>query len=121
MLNPQEGPSESGATKSELENEELESLAARLRELIRRSRAAGREGGRLRPEDLSVLASAAQAIERIPDALRQGMQNAFELGREHGRKEELLTRLEREIAEESARVGREAWGEDAPVRKPPDS
>ncbi|NIP60953.1 MAG: hypothetical protein GWM92_21040 [Gemmatimonadetes bacterium] len=83
-----------------------------MRTMIRRAR---REPeSRLSAGEIALLEAAVRALEEAPKALRDGMNTAFELGREHARREELLARLEREIAEESARLGLEAWGTTRP-------
>ena len=87
---------------------ELESIVERLRSVIRKVQSG--EQGSLGTDDLAILQTAARALDQVPERLREGMQVAFHIGREHGVKEELLSRLEREIAGESARLAREAWG-----------
>jgi hypothetical protein len=94
---------------------DFENLVESVRALVRKANR-GREL-RLTTEDVGLLEAVARGLEQVPDALRAGMQTAFQLGREHGMKEELLARLEREITQESERLAREAWGKTtAPVR-----
>jgi hypothetical protein len=95
---------------------DFENLVEALRALVRR---ANRERElRLTSGEVELLAAAARGLEQVPDALRAGMQTAFQLGREHGRKEELLARLEHEITRESERLAREAWGRTSAPGRP---
>lgn len=90
----------------------LESLVEPLRALLRRADELPETG--LEPEEVAVLQAVLEALREVPRVLREGMETAFQLGREHGKKEELLARLEEEIAVEAARLGREAWGQAPP-------
>lgn len=94
------------------------SIVEGLRTMIGRARQ-GPEST-LTAGEVALLEAAVRALEEAPKALREGMNTAFEIGREHARKEDLLARLEREIAEESARLGREAWGTTRPGSPEPD-
>ncbi len=66
-------------------------------------------------DDTVAIEVALRQIAEFPRALREGMQTAFQIGREHGRKEEELEKLEVEIATEVARLAREAWGRRSPA------
>lgn len=87
---------------------DLEELAARLDSIVAR---ASRQGWRgWTEEDARAVAAAAREIRALRQALAEGMREAFAIGREHGRGEELLDRLNREIEELSSRLARQAWG-----------
>jgi hypothetical protein len=99
---------------TELGYPDVEHITEALRALVRRANR--KRELRLTTGELDLLEAAARALEQVPDALRTGMETAFQLGREHGKKEELLDRLEREIAHESERLAREAWGKSVSPR-----
>jgi hypothetical protein len=109
MANDLEGGTGAGAGMEEGGFADPALIADRLRVLIRRAREEEGEA-RMHRDDVAALEAAARSLDRIPAVLRDAMQTAFRLGREHGKKEEILTRLEREIALETARLGRQAWG-----------
>lgn len=85
-----------------------ENLARRLDSL--RTRAALEEWPHWTAEDMSTVAEAAREIRAIPQALAQGMQEAFVTGREYGHREERLDELNREISLLSSLLAQYAWG-----------
>jgi hypothetical protein len=89
-------------------NEHENDLPRRLEAILRKARHLAWKGWA--EEDTYVVEAAIRELYAFPQILREGMRNAFEIGREHGKKEEELEKLEVEIAEETARLAREAWG-----------
>lgn len=88
-------------------SERFEDLAARLRAIIRRASAEQWPGWT--EEDAHAITAAVREIEAVPEALEQGMREAFAIGREYGHGEDVLAALNREIREASARLARQAW------------
>jgi hypothetical protein len=86
----------------------FEELAARLDAVVRRAEAERWSGWS--EADGEALEAAAREVRAIPAALARGMNEAFTLGREYGHGEEALDELDREIAELSSDLARQAWG-----------
>jgi hypothetical protein len=86
----------------------FEELAAMLEAITTRAEAHGWPGWS--EMDARVLEAAAREIRAIPEALARGMNEAFSIGREYGHGEEALDELNREIAELSSSLARQAWG-----------
>jgi hypothetical protein len=86
----------------------LAALADRLRAIARRAESARWAGGprrtrtRWRPRSLRSPSS--------EESLRAGMRDAFEIGRQYGKGEDVLARLDEEIDEATRRLARAAWG-----------
>jgi len=95
-------------------SEGFEELAARLEALA--ARAAAGACASWSETDTRALEAAAGEIRAIPHALARGMKEAFALGREYGHGEEALDELDREIAELSSNLARQAWGRRGPGR-----
>ena len=60
--------------------------------------------------DTSTAAEAAREIRAIPQALAEGMKEAFVAGREYGHREERLDEFNREISALSSLLAQQAWG-----------
>lgn len=83
-------------------------LAARLRAIAERARTHGwRAWSR---EDDDAIEAAAREIAAFEESLATGMRNAFEIGREYGKQEGVLQRLDDEIAAATGELARTAWG-----------
>ena len=88
-------------------------LIARLDALAERAEREHWPGWRY--EDSKALESVVRDLAAIPGRLEQHLRGAFELGLRQGRQEELMARVEREIIEETVRLGQKAWGREAAV------
>jgi flagellar biosynthesis/type III secretory pathway protein FliH len=86
----------------------FEELATKLDRL--RQRAASEEWSTWTDEDTATATAAAQEIRAIPEALAQGMKEAFAAGREYGHREGRLDELDEEIRLLSSLVAQQAWG-----------
>lgn len=89
----------------------LARLAERLRSIGRKAEARRWPGWT--DEDRRVLEAAAQEIASVEESLRVGMREAFEIGRQYGKGEDVLARLDEEIAEATDQLARVAWGSHA--------
>jgi hypothetical protein len=98
------GPRQSGPPT---EDHETPVLAIRLEKLLDKALKARWSGWE---EDVVTLRAAVNEVRRFRTVLSEGMGEAFRLGAEYGKKEELLEKLERQVIEASERLAREAWG-----------
>jgi hypothetical protein len=92
----------------EREESGFEDLAARLDAI--RARAASEGWPAWTEEDAHVIATAAADIRTIPEALAEGMKQAFTAGREYGHREERLDEINRELVVLSRFLAQRAWG-----------
>jgi hypothetical protein len=89
-------------------------LAEQLRALPRRAGADGWRGWN--EADERTVEIAARELAGLERSLREGMRAAFEIGRQLGKQEGVLERLDREVAVAADRLGRAAWGAGEPAR-----
>jgi hypothetical protein len=96
---------------------QLAALAGRVRDIARRARGRSWEGWT--EEDTGILEAAAREIEIVEQSLRTGMEDAFQLGRKYGKNEDVLSRLNLEIARVTDRMARAAWRGASPAEARP--
>ena len=101
------------ASGNEKSPEDFEAVIEKLRALA--LRASQEHEVRLGPSEAALLEAAVRGLEGVPHTMQEAMHAAFQMGREHGRKEELLKWLERENMLESERLARQAWGKWSPL------
>jgi flagellar biosynthesis/type III secretory pathway protein FliH len=92
---------------------QLAALAGRVRDIARRAASQSWEGWS--EEDTAVLEAAAREIEVIEESLKAGMEDAFQLGRKYGKNENVLSRLDLQIARVRDRVASAAWRGSSPA------
>ncbi len=83
-------------------------LRGRLEEVLRKAARVGWAGWT--DTDRDAIEAAIREIGAFSEALSAGIDEAFRIGVEYGKKEEELGELNREIAELTARLARQAWG-----------
>jgi hypothetical protein len=88
-------------------------LAGRVRVIARRAKGQSWEGWS--EEDTRTLEAAAREIEVVEDSLRTGMEDAFQIGRQYGRNEDALARLDLQIARVTDRLASAAWRGSTPA------
>jgi hypothetical protein len=91
----------------------LADLAGRVRDIAQRARS--RSWEEWTEEDTRALDAAAREIEVVEDSLRTGMEEAFQIGRQYGRNEDALARLDLQIARVTDRVASAAWRGSTPA------
>lgn len=83
-------------------------LRGRLEEVLRKAARGDWPGWTDRDRD--AIEAALSEIDAFSEALSAGIDEAFRIGIEYGKKEEELDELNRDIAELTARLARQAWG-----------